>query len=66
MPVCVSGLFVNLVMEGKHWGELIEDEDNFTSPYLLNFDEIEKLNQQFVWPSPNKNTKSDNAIVTQM
>lgn len=53
-------------MEGKHWGELQDNTSNFTSPYLLSFDEIEKLSKEFVPCSSNKNLKSENVITTQV
>lgn len=53
-------------MEGKHWGGFLDNTSNFTSPYLLSFDEIEKLSKDFVSFSSSKNVKSENVMTTQM
>ena len=54
-------------MQGdKRWGELGDDSANFTSPYLLSFDDVEKLSKCFVATSPTKNVKPETTIVTQM
>lgn len=55
-------------MEDTRWGELVDDESSHcTSPYLLSFDDVEKLSKGFVSPALlNKNAKPDTTISTQM
>lgn len=53
-------------MENKLWGGFVDETSNFTSPYLLSFDEIEKLSKDFVPCSSNKNVKSENLMTTQV
>lgn len=52
--------------EVKLWGDFVDETSNFTSPYLLSFDEIDKLSKEFVPCSSNKNVKSENIMTTQM
>ena len=54
------------VSEVKLWGDFVDETSNFTSPYLLSFDEIDKLSKEFVPCSSNKNVKSENIMTTQM
>lgn len=53
-------------MEGKQWGGFLDETSNFTSPYLLSFDEIEKLSKEFVPCSTNKQFKAESMMTTQM
>lgn len=53
-------------MEKEHWGRFLENTSNFTSPYILSFDEIEKISKDVAFNTSNKNTKSENAMTTQM
>ncbi|XP_032796425.2 uncharacterized protein LOC116932704 [Daphnia magna] len=53
-------------MEGKPWGGFLDETSNFTSPYLLSFDEIEKLSKAFVPCSSNKHFKAESVMTTQM
>ncbi len=56
-------------MEGKHWGKFLDNSSNFTSPFLLSFDDVEKLSKDI---APNTfslnktNVKAENVMTTQM
>lgn len=55
-------------MEEKHWGSFTDNSSTFTSPYLLSFDEVEKLSKNFLPTSAkaNKTVKPEATITTQM
>jgi len=55
-------------MEEKYWGSFTDNSSTFTSPYLLSFDEVEKLSKNFLPASAktNKTIKPEGTITTQM
>jgi len=48
------------------WGSLTETENNFTSPYLLSFDDVEKLSNSHGSSVPAKCVNSESVMTTQM
>ena len=54
--------------DGKYWGGFADNSSSFTSPYLLGFEEVEKLSKNAFVPAStkNKSAKNENAITTQM
>jgi len=48
------------------WGSLSESENNFTSPYLLSFDDVEKLSNCHGTSVAAKNVKTESVMTTQM
>ena len=54
-----------LEMDGKHWGGFLENSSTFTSPFLLSFDDVEKLSKAEFVPA-SRNLKAENAMTTQM
>jgi hypothetical protein len=53
-------------MEVKHWGTFTDNSSTFTSPYLLSFDDVEKLSKNFLPASAktNKTVKPESSTIT--
>lgn len=52
-------------MDGKLWGGFLDNSSNFTSPFLLSFDDVEKLSKAEFVPA-NRNLNAESAMTTQM
>ena len=48
------------------WGSFTESENTFTSPYLLSFDDVEKLSNSHQPSAAAKNISSESVMTTQM
>lgn len=48
------------------WGSLAETENSFTSPYLLSFDDVEKLSNCHGPSAAGKQVNPESVMTTQM